>query len=285
MTLLHSINNFILRVMCQAHRYAQIALSPTILEYAPNGWNTVLEQSDGGWNAESVVKTATAQWDEFCTRVSPPNPLGFYHEHDDLSINGHVPFHNINITFGYVLALVTRQKSKFSLLDYGGSLGHYYQIGTSLVPDIELDYHCKEFPGIAATGSRLNPHITWYTDDSCLLRSYDMVMISSSLQYMENWREFLSKIATVTVDYLYLTRINVQSSGPEFVTIQNAYNTQMLVLMFNREDLLQVVHDCGFSLMREFIMEECPIIKNAPAQCVMRGWLFRKTGGNNTVNG
>jgi putative methyltransferase (TIGR04325 family) len=277
MVLLASFKNFILRLIYQSLQRTRDALSPTILEYAPNGWKTVLQQGrSSGWNDVSVVNSESAKWDEFCSRVAAPNPLGFYHEHDDLSITGHVPFHNINITFGYVLAMVARNKSKLSLLDYGGSLGHYYKIATSLVSDIEFDYHCKEFPGIAAAGEALNPLVKWHTDNGCLQRSYDLVMISSSLQYMENWKEFLRKISPSVGDYLYLTRINVQNLTPEFVAIQNAYKTQMLVLMFNRDELLQVVYDCGFSLVREFIMEDCPFIKYAPVQCVMRGWLFRK---------
>lgn len=275
-----SIKNLISRTIRYAILRTRIVLSPTLLEYAPEGWQTVLKQTHGsGWNAESVVKAETAKWEEFCARVTSPNPLGFNHEHDDMTIDDQVMFHNINITFGYVLALAAHRKTQLSLLDYGGGLGHFYHIGKSLLPDIELDFSCKEMPAIAARGTTLNPGVRWYTDDSCLKKSYDLVMISGSLQYMENWQQFLQSIAPAAGNFLYITRVAVQSTSPSFVAVQYAYETQMLHWLFNREELLQVVLDNGFSLIREFIQEECPLIRNAPAQCVMRGWLFRKIIG------
>ena len=48
--------------------------------------------------------------------------------------------------FGYVLALAARTNRGLTVLDYGGNLGDYYWLAEALVPDVELDYHCKELP-------------------------------------------------------------------------------------------------------------------------------------------
>jgi hypothetical protein len=39
---------------------------------------------------------------------------------------------------------------------------------------------------------------------------------------------------------------------------------------------LTVVEDEGFSIVREFVVGDRPYIKNAPEQCELRSWLFRK---------
>jgi hypothetical protein len=79
--------------------------------------------------------------------------------------------HTQYILFGYVLALAARHKTKVSVLDYGGNLGDYYRLGRALVPDVKLDYHCKELPQVAEAGRRLTPEVTWHTDDAALAGS------------------------------------------------------------------------------------------------------------------
>lgn len=32
------------------------------------------------------------------------------------------------------------------MLDWGGGLGAYYVYSRALLPDLELDYHCRELP-------------------------------------------------------------------------------------------------------------------------------------------
>ena len=110
------------------------------------------------------------------------HPLGFTHEHDDLTVTRFVPFHNVHITYAYVLALTAHRKDAISVLDWGGALGHYYQIGKAVIPDVEIDFHFKEVPKLVELGRLLNPDVHWYADDSCLERTYDLVMMNGSLQ-------------------------------------------------------------------------------------------------------
>jgi hypothetical protein len=46
--------------------------------------------------------------------------------------------------------------------------------------------------------------------------------------------------------------------------------------VFNRNELLQVMTDQGFQVVREFAVEDPPIMSGAAEQCVHTGWLFRK---------
>lgn len=250
---------------------------PSSLEYAPDGIKTVLIKDKlTGWNAKNVVAYERAKWDVFCDAIKGAGPFGFYHGHTDLSVNRNVYFHNIHITYGYVLALAAHQKLSLSILDYGGGLGYYYQVGKALLPDVKLYFCCKEMPSMVETGKSLNPDIRWYTDDSCLENTYDLVLISGSLQCMEKWQKFLQDISVAVGEYLFLTRIPVIEKSNSFIAVQKAYGTQMLHWQFNKDALLRVVKDTGLSLVREFVVGARPYIKNAPEQCEMRGWLFRK---------
>jgi putative methyltransferase (TIGR04325 family) len=251
--------------------------SPPLLEYAAEGWETVLPvKSSEGWNTLSVVLAERVKWEPFLSAVKGTGPLGFNHEHSDMSLIEHLAFHNINITYGYVLALAAHLKTSLTVLDYGGGLGHYFQIGKALLPEVDFMYSCKEVAQMAEAGQQLNPEIQWYTDDSCFSTTFDLVIVGGSLQYIEKWQNFLQSLSTAVGGYLYLTGIPVTDNGDSFVAIQNSCGTRMLHWQFSKNELLKVINDFGLDLVREFVLEDCPFIKNAPSQCKMRGWLFRK---------
>jgi putative methyltransferase (TIGR04325 family) len=248
------------------------------LTYTPEGWETVLPSGDNtGWDSDGVCKTKSEQWASFCCAVAETGPLGFSHEQDNLTVNDNVSSHNVNISFGYVLARAAYRKTSLSVLDYGGGLGHYYKLAKSLLPDLELHYTCKDLPRMVAVGKRLNPDAHWYTDDSCLDATYDLVIISGSLQYIRHWQQFLCDVAAATDGYLLLARLPVVNNVDSFVAIQQTYNTRMLHWQFNRAELLRAINDAGFTIIREILAGDCPHIKKAPEQCDMRSWLLKKT--------
>jgi putative methyltransferase (TIGR04325 family) len=248
-----------------------------ILEYAPMGWQTPLTNpSHTGWNTDNVVTSEQEKWDAFVRNCQGSGPLGFSHESSDLNVICNVSFHNIHLTYAYVLALAAQQKSAVSVLDWGGGLGHYYLLGKAVLPDVELDFHCKEVPVMAEAGKRINPDVHWYADESCLERTYDLVMINGSLQYIMDWADTLQRIIPAVSGYLFLTRLPVVDDRPGFVAIQRAYGTEMLHQQLNQTAVLQTIDGMGFRLIREFVVGDRPYIISAPEQCELRGWLFKR---------
>ena len=263
-----------------ARAFARLRPSPKdyILEYAPDAWDAMRPPDAGqvgGWNAENVAETEREKWDAFCRNLEGPGPLGFAHEHPDLSVTRHVPFHNVHMTYAYLLALTARHKDEISVLDWGGALGHYYKIAQAVLPDVKIDFHCKEVPKLAAAGERLNPDVHWYSDDSCLERSYDLVMMNGSLQYMKNWREELVRVAAAAKQFFFLTRLPVVENSPSFPARQRIYGTEMIHLQLNQDEVLQVAERAGLKLFREVVVGDRPYIHNAPEQCELRGWIFK----------
>ena len=270
-------NLFIPPIVIKCFEFVKNYFAKPVLEYAPDGWETRLNSSrKKGWNVNSVVKNETAKWDAFCQNLQGPGPLGFSHEHADLSEISDVNFHNVHITYAYVIALTAHRKNKISVLDWGGSLGHYYRIAKAVLPDMSIDYHVKEVPLMAEAGRQCNPEVHWYDDDRCLERGYDLVMLNGSILYLEDWAETLQQIARSVKKYLFLFRLPVVQSCPSFISIERLYHSQMLHQQLNQAELMAVVKKTGLILMREFVVGEPPFIKNASEQCEMRGWLLKK---------
>lgn len=247
-------------------------------EYAPEAWSAMQAPEAGqtnGWNAASVAETERVKWEAFCRNLEGPGPLGFAHEHPDMDVTRFVPFHNVHITYAYVIALTAHKKDSISVLDWGGALGHYYQIAKAVLPDVEIDFHCKEVPKLAKVGKMLNPEVHWYADESCLERSYDLVMINSSLQYSPDWKETLHRVASVATSYFFLTRLPVIENSPSFAARQRVYGTEMIHLQLNQAEVLRVAESAGLKLIREVVVGDRPYIHGAPEQCELRGWIFK----------
>jgi putative methyltransferase (TIGR04325 family) len=251
---------------------------PPEWEFVHEGW----ARPATGWDVDGVVDSYRAKWPSYLTALRAPNPLGVYHEvvtGDEVGAYDREA-HNLLVSFAYVLALAARERTALSMLDWGGGLGHYYALAQEVVPGLELDYHCREVVKVAAAGRELIPQATFHTDDSCLDRSYDLVLASSSLQYAESWQTLLRGLAGATRGYLYVTRAPLALHASSFVVLQRAYRygyaTEYLGWVLNRGELLREAESASLELVREFLLFGLIDAGGAPERPVEhRGFLFR----------
>jgi putative methyltransferase (TIGR04325 family) len=247
-------------------------------EYVPEGWQALKTNPNiKGWNVESVLEAYQANWPTFLKTLEGTLPFGISPESDSEN-RTNLMFHNLMMTYAYALSLSTRHKSSISMLDWGGAIGHYYLVTQKLVPDLEIDYHCKDVPVLAEYGRSLFPKAHFYTDETCLERQYDFVLVSGSFQYSQDWASALKGLAQATVGYLFITRLPIAHHAPPFVIVQRAYqygyNTEYLGWCLNRNEFLYQAENVGLKLVREFIAQESPPVYRAPEQPEYWGFLF-----------
>lgn len=237
-----------------------------VLEYAPNGWDDklVVDSASAGWNAPSVVDATRVENAESYRLLRSGGPLGTGHQH------------NLHVSYAYVLARAAHGKATLSVLDWGSGLGYYCYVAKAALPEIAIDYHCKETPVLAAAGRQTVPEASWYSDEICLARKYDVILLSGSLQYAQDWEGQLRRIAVAAGEWLYITRLPVVERVPTFAAVQRVYGSTMMHWQFNRANLLGLVESLGFVIDREFEIGDRPCVKDAPEPCELRGWLFRR---------
>ncbi|MEG3989216.1 methyltransferase, TIGR04325 family [Microcoleus sp. S28C3] len=240
-------------------------------EYIPQKWaknNLKIK----GWNVESILEIRKANWSRFRELLQMAQPVA----------NNHGT-HNTYMAYAYVLALTAQRKERISILDWGGGLGEYYLLSKALLPDLEIDYHCKEVSVLCEAGRELLPEAKFYDDDSeCFEQSYDLVVASSSLQYSENWQGVVSQLEAVSRSYLYITRLPIVHKAASFVVLQRpyqyGYGTEYLGWFLNRGEFLNYMNRGQMELVREFIMAEGFPVPGAPEPGEGRGFLFRPRG-------
>lgn len=227
-----------------------------------------------------MLEAYKAKWHAFVKSVQGTGPLGVAHEAVKITNNDYAA-HNTIMCYAYVLTLAARGKKTISLLDWGGGIGHYYLISRALLPDMGIEYHCKDVPILCEYGRTLFAKANFYEGDTCLERTYDLVLVSASLQYVETWCSTLRDLTSVTGEFLYVTRLPIVHRVKSFVALQRSYkygyNTEYLGWFLNREEFLNCLLGTGkMKLVREFLIAERPLVHEAPEQGEYRGFLFRR---------
>jgi len=248
-------------------------------EYTALGWDAEKVNTDiKGWNVDSILNVYKSNWQNFLSNISKVSPLGISPESNS-NERLNLTFHNIMMTYGYVLSMASRNKSSISVLDWGGGIGHYYVISKHLIPSLNIEYHCKDVPLLSNHGKEIFPEAYFYTDETCFNRKYDFVMASTSLQYSKDWIRVLRGLANSSSDYLFITRIPVVEKVASFVIIQRpyqyGYKTEYLGWCFNKYEFLNIAKSMNLHLVREFFAQESSFIYNAPEQPTYYGFLFQ----------
>ena len=258
------------------------ATGPPALEVVPDdnhAWSAYQ-----GWSHQSIVETQRRKWPLFLASVEGNRPLGWPHE-ALLSISG-VPIdvgtHNNIMSFGYVLGRVAIEaKRPLRVLDWGGGIGHYYIYARRLYPELDLEYVVKDLSGLCDAGRELLPEVSFLSDDAvALARRYDLVFASSSLQYTRDLYSLLPRLCDAAAGWLMVTRTPFVDQNDDFVVVQRPYRhgymTEYPARFINRHKFIPFVEAQGFELDREFMLGDRLGVKNAPEQCVYRGYLFKR---------
>lgn len=248
-------------------------------EYIPAGWAYADSHPEvSGWNVQGVVDVYREKWHAFAAVVQSSRALDFSHESRHFA-GGDLNAHNAAMSFGYVLGRAARERASLSLLDWGGGSGHYYLLAQALYPTLQIDYHCRDLPLLAALGAELLPKQHFTSDDSCLARRYDLVMANTSLHYSEDWRGRLHSLAQAAASFFYVGNFPVVADAHSFVFVQRprayGYNTEYLGWCLNRGEFLAEAEGLGLTLEREFVYGYAPSIHAAPGQAEYRGFLFK----------
>lgn len=249
-------------------------------KYLPNGWPI---GPTSGWDHKSILDVQFRRWPGYLGAVKEPSALRLSSLSSTTSTEDDYNAHNTSMSFAYVLSLASRSRERLSFLDWGGGLGQYAVLARSLLPSLDLDYHCRDLPLFARGGRMVLPNDSFYdSDEQAFARTYDLIMASSSLQYVRDWRHQLGRLAAATAGYLFVTRQPFVVRSASFVVLQrphrHGYKTEYPGWFLNRDEFLGAAADFGLRLRREFLISERPFVPGAPEQADYRGFLFEANG-------
>ena len=253
-----------------------------VWEVVPEGWERARRDPFvRGWDVAAVRDWHRRQFALWSQAFEAPNPLGFS-AYAATPSDQQLHAHNEHVSFAYVLALATRGRASLSVLDWGGGIGQHFLLARSVIPDVTLSYHCRDLPLVCAVGRELNPEVVFDESEQCLERTYDLVVASNSLQYSEDWRGQLGKLAGAATSFLYIAQLPSVSSSASFVAVQRPYahgfETEYLGWILNRGEFLDQATRSEFRLTREFFFEHALAVQGVAERPLHRGFLFTPRG-------
>jgi len=134
-----------------------------------------------------------------------------------------------------------------NILDFGGSLGStYFQIKEFLTPHVCLSWNVIEQSHYVESGKANfeDEQLKFYHSiDSCLKdKSIDFVLVSSSVQYLEEPHVFLEKLAAYHFDFILFDRTPFHHEVNDRLTLQHVppdiYEASYPSWFFNEEKFL-----------------------------------------------
>ena len=162
---------------------------------------------------------------------------------------------------------VCESSGRVSILDFGGGMGVTYIHLISSLPNCAVSYHVVEREGIARGGAEL------FADDARIHFSselpaqsdFDIVYISSALQYIEDYAALLRALMAYRAKYFLFVKL---SSGdfPTYATAQKNVSGSVLPYWFiNFGEIIELMASGGYALIYKSVLEQQYDQSNFPA--------------------
>jgi putative methyltransferase (TIGR04325 family) len=162
------------------------------------------------------------------------------------------------------------------VLDYGGGLCPLRIAARAILPQVELEFHCKEVPALARIGRILHPEVTWHDDDSCLDQTFDLIIFGAVLQYVRDWASLLQRAARAARSHVYITNLSVVMNSQSYVAVQRVRGASLLMLQINHRELMEAASAAGLRPTRQFPPQTHVPITGAPEQPTYFSCLFER---------
>lgn len=139
--------------------------------------------------------------------------------YDEIEVNHHL--------LNALLLISARNNNKLTVIDFGGSLGtSYYQNKKYLSHLTELNWYIIEQENYVTEGKKSfeNEHVKFFhTMEECLQANAnpDLLLLSSSLQYIKNPYDMLRHIQSFNVPNLMFDLVGFNDEAKDRITIQH----------------------------------------------------------------
>jgi putative methyltransferase (TIGR04325 family) len=150
-----------------------------------------------------------------------------------------------------LVAMLLSRQARVSFLDFGGGLGTAFVVlSSALGGDIaRVDYRIVEVESICRAGRELFATGTRPSFEPELPsgETFDVVQASSSMQYIDDWRSVLRRLAGYRARYLVFCDLLIGDFA-SYVTLQNYYSSRIRSRFINAGDFIGEVERQGYEL-------------------------------------
>lgn len=149
-----------------------------------------------------------------------------------------------------VAATLAADDNPIRIVDFGGAAGvSYAMVRAALSPQAVIDYTVVELPPIVEVGQQLfasDPSVHFVSQIPASAGPVDIVVISTALQYIEDWQAPLRELANLRPRFFLLARLSA-GDIPTFITAQINHGDNPTPYRFlNIDELKQAMNELGY---------------------------------------
>ncbi len=156
------------------------------------------------------------------------------------------------LPFLAVMCAANSKKNRTCILDFGGGLGStYISVMAACANEQVVDYHVVDSKRICQAGKtyfRDNAHLHFYDHLPDEIQAVDIICLSSSIQYVEDWKGLLREITKYDPQYILLADLPA-GDIPTYATVQNYYESRIPHWFFNVADVIDTMTSVEFNLL------------------------------------
>ncbi|ADG94205.1 hypothetical protein Arnit_2556 [Arcobacter nitrofigilis DSM 7299] len=157
-----------------------------------------------------------------------------------------------NIPLYTIASIVYSEKKSLKVLDFGGGMGNtYVPLVHTLPQSTGLDFWVVEGHENVCAAKKIfekDAHINFSTTLP-ETNDVDIVHISSSLQYIDDWESLISLLSKYNAQYFIFTDLPAGNIKHTYVSLQNYYESKIAHTFFKLEDILTVLKKFGYELI------------------------------------
>ena len=153
------------------------------------------------------------------------------------------------------------------VLDFGGAGGEYFYYFRKIAPNIKIEWIVLETPALVRAmkdqENSADESISWVDLIEEPLTYFDVVLLSSVLQYIEKPLNILEELAKRT-NFIIINRLPLITKHKSIVAVQRTYTSGKRgshpAHFFNEEDMIATLSEYGTISLRWFVPEDQPVV-------------------------
>jgi putative methyltransferase (TIGR04325 family) len=199
-----------------------------------------------------------------------------------------VIFDKVQYSWPVIAALMhaaSTSEGRLRVLDFGGALGSSYFESSGFTASLkELKWGVVEQPHFVARGRQVmeNEHLKFFDsiEECAQAITPNLILISNSLQYVQDYTECLEKLVKLRVPHVVVDRTIVNFSESNRIYIQvvpkEIYDASYPVYSFSQQRLLGFWLSHRYRLVADFPSLDFPALQEIDS--VFKGYLFSEVG-------
>jgi putative methyltransferase (TIGR04325 family) len=165
---------------------------------------------------------------------------------------------NYNLSFctsslSAISSLIYTNNNSLSILDFGGGMGSsFINLTSALIDNKNISFSVVEGLRSCEKGKILfkNDDRIEFLNELPKNKKYDIIYISSCLQYIEDWQGLLATLCkNYNAEYFIFDDLPSGDIEKTYVSVQNYYESKIPCTFFKLDDIIKEIKDNGYEII------------------------------------